>query len=223
MVGCAKAIEGGHLNDADLLLEEIIAANESFSKATKSLVKYYAEADRLPETDYPFSPFFCFGDFTTLDPARDALRGKRRVYVIEFGIVVSFWRYYDLFRDITTQSTGPISFRLTFVGPILSQLLTIPPKTLERLHGEAERFAIYFEVRRLAANRAADIVDSVLKLTRASEDGTIVVKWKFQFQKLLTLSDSSDFRNPRITVSIYSPSKLSSSLFTLASVQRPLH
>ncbi|KAJ6733947.1 DELLA PROTEIN RGA2-LIKE [Salix koriyanagi] len=103
LVECAKEIEGGHLDDADLLLEEIIAANESFSKPTKSLVKYYAEAlvrrlyrlyprnltplipsgtDRLTETDYPFAPFFCFGDFTTLDPARDALKGKRRVHIL---------------------------------------------------------------------------------------------------------------------------------------------
>ncbi|KAJ6377725.1 hypothetical protein OIU78_028035 [Salix suchowensis] len=210
LVECAKEIEGGHLDDADLLLEEIIAANESFSKPTKSLVKYYAEAlvrrlyrlyprnltplipsgtDRFPETDYPFAPFFCFGDFTTLDPARDALKGKRRVHIIEFGMVVSFWRYCDLFRDITTQSTGPISFRLTFVGPILSTVADHTQNTLERLHGEAERFAIYFDqVRRLVANSAADIVDSVLKLTRASEDETIVVKWKFQFHKLLTLT-----------------------------------
>ena len=101
LVDCAKAIEGGNLNGADLLLEEIIAANESLSRATKSLVKYYAEAlvrrlyklyprnltplmpsgtDQLPETDYPFAPFFCFRDFTTLDPVRDAIKGKRRVY-----------------------------------------------------------------------------------------------------------------------------------------------
>ncbi|KAJ6741256.1 DELLA PROTEIN RGA2-LIKE [Salix purpurea] len=213
LVECAKEIEGGHLNDADLLLEEIIAANESFSKPTKSLVKYYAEAlvrrlyrlyprnltplipsgtDRFPETDYPFAPFFCFGDFTTLDPARDALKGKRRVHIIEFGIVVSYWRYCDLFRDITTHSTGPISFRLTFVGPILSTVADHTQKTLERLHGEAERFAIHFEGRRLVANSAADIVDSALKLTRASEDETIVVKWKFQFHKLLTLTGASE-------------------------------
>ncbi|KAJ6671848.1 hypothetical protein OIU79_029128 [Salix purpurea] len=149
--------------------------------------------DRFPETDYPFAPFFCFGDFTTLDPARDALKGKRRVHIIEFGIVVSFWRYCDLFRDITTQSTGPISFRLTFVGPILSTVADHTQNTLERLHGEAERFAIYFDqVRRLVANRAADIVDSVLKLTRASEDETIVLKWKFQFHKLLTLTGATE-------------------------------
>ncbi|KAJ6377729.1 hypothetical protein OIU78_028037 [Salix suchowensis] len=103
-------------------------------------------------------------------------------------MVVSYWRYCDLFRDITTHSTGPISFRLTFVGPILSTVADHTQKTLERLHGEAERFAIHFEGRRLVANSAADIVDSALKLTRASEDETIVVKWKFQFHKLLTLT-----------------------------------
>ena len=140
-----------------------LSSGNNPTRATKPLVKYYAEAlvrrlyklyprnltplipsgtDRLPETDYPFAPFFCFGDFTTLDPARDALKGKRRVHIIEFGIVVSFWRYYDLFRDITTQPAGPISFRLTFVGPILSIVADHTQKTLESLHGEAERLLL---------------------------------------------------------------------------------
>jgi DELLA protein len=88
---------------------------------------------------------------------RDAIKGKRRVHIIEFGIVVSFWRYYDLFRDVARQSTGPISFRLTFVGPILSIAADHTQKTLERLHEEAERFAIDFEVRHLVANSVKEI------------------------------------------------------------------
>ncbi|KAB5548584.1 hypothetical protein DKX38_011990 [Salix brachista] len=117
------------------------------------------------------------------------------LYVVErwnaSGIYIAK-RQFTLPPSVMLVSTGPISFRLTFVGPILSTVADHTQNTLERLHGEAERFAIYFEERRLVANRAADIVDSVLKLTRASEDETIVLKWKFQFHKLLTLTGATE-------------------------------
>ena len=61
-------------------------------------------------------------------------------------------------------------------------------QTLDNLHEAAKKFDIDFEVRRLAANGAADIVDYVLKLTRASEDETAVVRWEFQLHKSLTLT-----------------------------------
>ncbi|KAG6768730.1 hypothetical protein POTOM_027659 [Populus tomentosa] len=85
-------------------------------------------------------------------------------------------------------SPGPASFRLTSAGPLLSVDADHTQQTLDNLHESAKKFDIDFEVRRLAANGAADTVDYVLKLTRASEDETAVVRREFQLHKSLTLA-----------------------------------
>jgi len=81
-----------------------------------------------------------------------------------------------------------VSFRLTFVGPFLSVGADHTQQTLDNLHEAAKKFDIDFEVRRLVANGAAVIVDYVLKLARASEDETVVVRWEFQLPKSLILT-----------------------------------
>ncbi|XP_034892617.1 DELLA protein 2-like [Populus alba] len=110
------------------------------------------------------------------------------IHLTEFSVAINFVQDHTCFNDIIEQSPGPASFRLTSAGPLLSVDADHTQQTLDNLHEAAKKFDIDFEVRRLAANGAADTVDYVLKLTRASEDETAVVRREFQLHKSLTLA-----------------------------------
>ncbi|XP_073266610.1 DELLA protein 2-like [Populus alba] len=117
------------------------------------------------------------------------------IHLTEFSVAINFVQDHTCFNDIIEQSPGPASFRLTSAGPLLSVDADHTQQTLDNLHEAAKKFDIDFEVRRLAANGAADTVDYVLKLTRASEDETAVVRREFQLHKSLTLAGAIEKDN----------------------------
>ncbi|KAJ6371782.1 hypothetical protein OIU77_002157 [Salix suchowensis] len=198
---CAKAIEDGDLNLADSLIKDVLAGNDD------KLVIYFVEAlvrrvykiypknprplvpsctDLRCNMDYLFFPFFWFAEITTRSAIADALTGKKRIHVIDFSLMPTGKRWGFLLDDYVKQSGDAISFHLTTIGPILSKNGDYLNEILEKLPAEAKKLPIEFEVKHVAANTPAEIVEAALKLERSSQDETIVVRWEFELHKLLS-------------------------------------
>ncbi|KAF9663186.1 hypothetical protein SADUNF_Sadunf17G0012100 [Salix dunnii] len=196
----ANAIEDGDLNLADSLIKDVLTDNDD------KLVKYFVEAlvrrvyriypknprplvpsctDLRCNMDYLFFPFFWFTEFTTRSAIADALTGKKRIQVIDFSLMASGRRWCCLLEDYVKQSGDAVSFHLTIIGPILSRKGDYLNEILEKLPAEAKKLPIEFEVKHVAANTPAEIVEAALKLERSSQDETIVVRWEFELYKLL--------------------------------------
>uniref|UniRef100_A0A6N2LTZ2 NLP1-9 GAF domain-containing protein n=1 Tax=Salix viminalis TaxID=40686 RepID=A0A6N2LTZ2_SALVM len=195
-----SAIEDGDLNLADSLINDVLAGNDD------KLVKYFVEAlvrrvykiypknprplvpsctDLRCNMDYLFFPFFWFAETTTRGAIADALTGKKRIHVIDFSLMPTGKRWGFLLDDYVKQSGDAISFHLTTIGPILSKNGDYLNEILEKLPAEAKKLPIEFEVKHVAANTPAEIVEAALKLERSSQDETIVVRWEFELHKLL--------------------------------------
>ncbi|KAJ6371780.1 hypothetical protein OIU77_002155 [Salix suchowensis] len=197
---CAKAIEDGDLNLADSLIKDVLAGNDDklviyFVEAlVRRVYKIYPKNPRplVPSCtflrcnmDYLFFPFFWFAEITTRSAIADALTGKKRIHVIDFSLMPTGKRWGFLLDDYVKQSGDAISFHLTTIGPILSKNGDYLNEILEKLPAEAKKLPIEFEVKHVAANTPAEIVEAALKLERSSQDETIVVRWEFELHKLL--------------------------------------
>jgi len=202
LVVCAKAIEGGNLDDAESLLAEIQSlAPKEESIWRRKVVKYFAEAlvrraygirppctlPLLPLLSEPFQymyePFYLFATITSKHAIADALNsGNKRLHIIDFSIMFGFWWWNSLIVDLKKQYGGLQSVLITSITPKLSK------------HSEHLRFylkmAVIFgdqnlELRQLICNSPDDIVNCISKLRRKREDEIVVVNWNLILHKFL--------------------------------------
>ncbi|KAJ6749558.1 hypothetical protein OIU85_000220 [Salix viminalis] len=194
LMECAKAIEGGRLDDADSLLERIQSlASQEASTSTRLAAKYCVEAlvrrvygilplCPLRWPTFLFEPwedmwqrFLVFAQTTTEDIIVDALNpGNKRLHIIDLSIMSGTLRWTVFIIRLKLRYGGLQSVLITSVTPKRSS------QEWDRKVGDVD-----LEWRQLIYNSPDDIVKCFSRLRRKRKDEMVVVSWHFIFRKLL--------------------------------------
>lgn len=214
LMDCAKAIADGDLKFADQLFSdmEALSAAET-NRVTKKVVEYFAEAlarrvhgvhprnpfpllpsSNLKKISYEPSPLEWFACMSTDYAIRDVLNVKKnKLHLIEISSLVDFWQRRSLEEFLLHGHHGmPLSFQYTSSRPKLSKNDDYLQENRRMITEVVQRFPVDFKYRALFADSVPDIVESVLRLERTSEDEIIIVRWVFQLHKLLALEGAVD-------------------------------
>lgn len=214
LMDCAKAIADGDLKFADQLFSdmEALSAAET-NRVTKKVVDYFAEAlarrvhgvhprnpvpllpsSNLKKISYEPSPLEWFACMSTDYAIRDVLNVKKnKLHLIEISSLVDFWQRRSLEEFLLHGHHGmPLSFQYTSSRPKLSKNDDYLQENRRMITEVAQRSPVDFKYRALFADSVPDIVESVLRLERTSEDEIIIVRWVFQLHKLLALEGAVD-------------------------------
>ncbi|KAJ6960820.1 DELLA protein 2-like isoform X1 [Populus alba] len=201
LMDCAKAVAGGNLKLADVLFEEMegLTAEET-SEVTKKVVSYFAEAlARRVHGVYPRNPFPLIPSsfmntqrslrYFEITPApihfltaADVI-GKQPVHFIDFSIMLGSREYDSLLPRLLPNR----AFRLTNIGPNPCKDSKHIQERQRKLTELARQLNIDFQLQQFEANIPADIEECVLKLESTSEDEIVIVRWEFEFHKLLAV------------------------------------
>ncbi|XP_061978982.1 uncharacterized protein LOC133699654 isoform X3 [Populus nigra] len=214
LMDCAKAIADGDLKFADQLFSdmEALSAAET-NRVTKKVVEYFAEAlarrvhgvhprnpfpllpsSNLKKISYEPSPLEWFACMSTDYAIRDVLNVKKnKLHLIEISSLVDCWQRHSLEEYLLHGQHGmPLSFQYTSIRPKLSKNDDYLQENRRMITEVAQRSPVDFKYRALFADSVPDIVESVLRLERTSEDEIIIVRWVFQLHKLLALEGAVD-------------------------------
>lgn len=214
LMDCAKAIADGDLKFADQLFSdmEALSAAET-NRVTKKVVEYFAEAlarrvhgvhprnpfpllpsSNLKKISYEPSPLEWFACMSTDYAIRDVLNVKKnKLHFIEISSLVDCWQRHSLQEYLLHGHHGmPLSFQYTSIRPKLSKNDDYLQENRRMITEVAQRSPVDFKYRALFADSVPDIVESVLRLERTSEDEIIIVRWVFQLHKLLALEGAVD-------------------------------
>ncbi|XP_011035375.1 PREDICTED: DELLA protein GAIP-like isoform X3 [Populus euphratica] len=214
LMDCAKAIADGDLKFADQLFSDMesLSAAET-NRVTKKVVEYFAEAlarrvhgvhprnpfpllpsSNLKKISYEPSPLEWFACMSTDYAIRDVLDVKKnKLHLIEISSLVDCWQRHSLEEYLIHAHHGmPLSFQYTSIRPKLSKNDDYLQENRRMITEVAQRSRVDFKYRALFADSVPDIVESVLRLERTSEDEIIIVRWVFQLHKLLALEGAVD-------------------------------
>nr|XP_034890373.1 uncharacterized protein LOC118030400 isoform X2 [Populus alba] len=214
LMDCAKAIADGDLKFADQLFSEMEALSAAeTNRVTRKVVEYFAEAlarrvhgvhprnpfpllpsSNLKKISYEPSPLERFACMSTDYAIRDVLNVKKnKLHLIEISSLVDCWQRRSLEEYLLHGHHGmPLSFQYTIIRPKLSKNDDYLQENQRMITEVAQRFPVDFKYRALFADSVPDIVESVLRLERTSEDEIIIVRWVFQLHKLLALEGAVD-------------------------------
>ncbi|KAJ9158930.1 hypothetical protein P3X46_024473 [Hevea brasiliensis] len=199
LIACAEAGEEKNFNLAEAMVKEIRSLANSQAGVICKIAMLFAEAldykicgighqfnqpySILLEKEFCEFPFVRFAHFTANQAILEAFAGKTRVHIIDFSINQGL-QWPALMQAFALRSGGPPIFRLTGIGPPVSDGSEYHKRIGWNLGQLAETIGVQFEYRGFTAESLDDL-DAIMLQVNPIEFGSVAVNSIFELHKLL--------------------------------------